>query len=292
VRRGGVLAKLTANILRDPRIGLYVSRLNIDGWFTKWRAPDLGSDLPVHNEYPKDTMHVVGEAGAIIEVLFKSEIDTWLGSLKDGDEDAVIALLLLYLPNLETLSLETASDCKFLRLALEYAQGRSDQGRLSRLHSVNLVSEGLQSFEIFQDFARIPCVRVIRASWIRNWGDPMLVSPTAGECKLESLLFSHCRLESKALHSFIVNTSGLRCFSFVFEEIAFASADLYWIRAGLSTTANDTLEYLQLIRCRQRSAVDHQSGAETSEGDSTQVTTSSSCSDSRRPCLHEDNGDP
>jgi len=55
----------------------------------------------------------------------------------------------------------------------------------------------------------------------------MLISPTAGECKFESVLFNHCRLGSKALHSFIVKISGLRCFSFVFEEIAFTSAELY-----------------------------------------------------------------
>ncbi len=135
-------------------------------------------------------------------------------------------------------------------------------------------------------------MRVIKASGNQNWGSPILTSPTAGEYDLESIIFNHCRLGSKALHAFIVNISGLRCFSFVFEDIDFASADLYWIRAGISTIAKDTLEYLQLIGRNRRLAVDYQSGTELSEEDSTQETTSESHSVSRNPCLHEENDDP
>lgn len=228
-RPGGVLAEVTADVLRDPRIGLYVSRLNIGPWYTKWTAPDQTTALPAHNEYPKDTMHIVGEGGAIIETLFESEIYTWLDSFKEGDEDAVIALLLLNLPNLETLSLMTVYDCKYLHLALELAQGGSDQGYLSRLHSVNLLSAGVQSFDTLQRFARIPSVRVIKASG--NWGSgspwdsvpQMLISPSAGEYNLDNVILNDCRLELKALHSFIENTSGLRCFSWVSCEYILSS---------------------------------------------------------------------
>jgi len=123
VPRGGVFAELTANVLRDPRIGPYVSRLYIEGWFPEWTITDQESDPPVHKEYPKDTMHVVGEAGMLIQSLLELGTKTWQDSFKEGDEDAVIALLLLYLINLETLSLEAVYNCKYLHSALEHAHG-------------------------------------------------------------------------------------------------------------------------------------------------------------------------
>lgn len=290
-RCGGVLAELTARVLREPRIGLYVSKLHIDSWCTAWSAPESESNLPVHNEYPEDTMHIVGEAGAFLEALFESKSSTWLDSFKKGDEEAVIALLLLKLANLEHLSLNAFVSCRYLEFALDYAQGRSDQGCLSRLHSVNLESDSGRSLESLNRLARIPSVRVIKISGTQSWGSPMLISPIAGRFDLDSVLLNDCRLGSKALHSFIENISGLRCFSFVFENTAFASAELYWIRAGLLTTAKDSLEYLQLIGRNRRLADDYQSETEVSEGDPTSASGSVIRFSPRRSCLDDDMGD-
>ncbi len=143
LRCGDVVAEFTANVLRGPRIGLYVSTLHLYGVFTDYTASVVVSDYSaVRKEYSKNTMHVLEEASAFLEALFESKSSTWLDSFKEGDEDAVVALLLLNLPNLEHLSLEAFSSGQYLQLVLEYAQGRSDQGCLSRLHSVNVEANG------------------------------------------------------------------------------------------------------------------------------------------------------
>lgn len=240
---------------------------------------------------PKDAMRALGEAGAIVEVLFKSEIYTWLDSFQKGDEDAVLALLLLKMPNLETLFLNTVEDCKYSNLALGFAQGGSDQGFLSRLHSVILVSDREKTFDTLQKVARIPSVPVIKVIKVvgnRSWRSPMLISPVGGKYSLNTVIFNNCRLASKALHSFIENISGLRCFSWVSGDYDFVSADLYWIRVGISTTARYTLEYLQ-IRCKYGFLAGNH---ESANGETTMVTGSGSQTDSRRPCLHEENSDP
>lgn len=66
---------------------------------------------------------------------------------------------------------------------------------------------------------------------------------------------------------------------------------MYWIRAGISTTARDTLEHLQLIRRKYRPLGVNDPSYYDNE-DSTHETRSESEYEYRRPCLHQENSDP
>lgn len=179
----------------------------------------------------------------------------WLASLTNGDEDPVIALLMLHLPNLSILSIDTrgfmteTNDCTYLHLALEYVLRNPARGLLPSLRTVEVISHGWQSFETCRKFAQIPSVRSIRGSGLQT-GESGILSRNLDNRRstLEKAFFDECKIESKVLHSLIESTQGLRCFGYVFEQdLDYGRPDLYWIRAALSASAKDTLEYLQLF---------------------------------------------
>ncbi|KAL8825531.1 MAG: hypothetical protein Q9191_004355 [Dirinaria sp. TL-2023a] len=167
----GVLVKVLTDVLEDSRKGLYVAHLVIAGWVTSWSDRRITAGMPVESRRYSKTISTSLKQAALTEGYLPPPMRShWFRKFAAGDEAAVIVLLLLYLPNLKEIIIDTRSvqggvnDQTLLHLALDHIRNRSDRGFLSKLALVEVTCHEWQSFDTFIRFAQIPSVRRIRGS--------------------------------------------------------------------------------------------------------------------------------
>ena len=125
----------------------------------------LKDDL--HLRLPDDELELFKQAVKNIGRLTENEVIGWIKSIDEGDEDPLIALLLLLLPNITTLhyqSFLSTQPCidKALELMTEYKPPDS----LTKLRNVRFKGvddvdpyQEYSDFEVIRDSASIPSVR-------------------------------------------------------------------------------------------------------------------------------------
>ena len=98
---GSLLACLLSDIILQPTAALYVECLKIKTTYSRWRVLGL---RPIHAMYPEETM--VRLTQEIADTVPSDQVSRWTTALESGDEDPVLALLLLRLPGITTLDLK------------------------------------------------------------------------------------------------------------------------------------------------------------------------------------------
>lgn len=111
--RASTPAFLLKEVLLHPRVALYVSHLSIGPCLARWQDQEDvderdsydGWPSNRHVPYPDDIMVLFVEEIRKSCILPLDKDFNWIRSVKAGDEDPILALLLLHLPNLTTLSI-------------------------------------------------------------------------------------------------------------------------------------------------------------------------------------------
>ncbi|CAD6590189.1 MAG: hypothetical protein ASARMPRED_004607 [Alectoria sarmentosa] len=100
------LVKFLIQILAKPHIAHYVRRLSLYYWCSKWGdMGDLyGFQASTQSQmYPFESkdLQLLRAAVENSKIVRADEVDEWLQAIQNGNEDPVLALLLVHLPNLE-----------------------------------------------------------------------------------------------------------------------------------------------------------------------------------------------
>ena len=137
-----VPALLLKKILLWPRVGLYVTHLSIDDYQTRWDLPDDVIDEQLyfyHAPYSEDDMKLFIEAICRASSVPPEEVEYWIRTIKEGDEDPILALLLLLFPNLCPITLLIDSDLSYqLPETFRRISETENSPFLMRLTTVNL----------------------------------------------------------------------------------------------------------------------------------------------------------
>lgn len=256
------LEPITTDIIKDPLIGLYVTSLRIEGWFTSWTTEDLDPYLPKHERYSETTISILHKAVHDNVHLCEQDKISWLLHIETGDEGPVVALLLLLLPNLHKLYIRTqhaltlqSNDCSCLYTVLESALKKGPSvPPLPRLDSVELESYGDQSFHTLRRFVQLPSLRIMRGCALRARIDEENLMHTSTESvNIKALILRECDIDTTLIASTIECTKSLECFSYsaihahVGQWNLQTQPDPYWIRSTLLAHARDTLRFLQFL---------------------------------------------
>ena len=106
---GGLLADLLCKIVTDARIGHYVRKIRLHLWNNSprdgWKPDEvfenqLSAGRTRLQRECKTNMEIVEEAIRAIEIIPTAEVDDWLDQIRSGNEDPLVALLLLHAPKL------------------------------------------------------------------------------------------------------------------------------------------------------------------------------------------------
>ena len=160
------LAELLGTLLFNPRAALYVRNISVDGWRDVWDHPNADPECEsCHLPYTDMTMKLFQQAVEDSPFIPKDQVESWIEELLDGDEGAVLSLLVMRLPNVKSLNISRmgASGFHLLTTILHIAQSQ-DTGTLSRLMDVQLSRTSWAMTGWVQAFSALPSVEAIKVS--------------------------------------------------------------------------------------------------------------------------------
>ncbi|KAK3170822.1 hypothetical protein OEA41_002906 [Lepraria neglecta] len=258
--KSGVFPNVLKEILVNPRAALYPSILRVDCFFLEWddyRPAVLKDDL--HLRLPDDELELFKQAVKNIGRLTESEVNGWIKSIDEGDEDPLIALLLLLLPNITTLHYQSflpTQPCidKALELMTEY----EPPGSLTKLRNIHFKGiddvdpyQEYSDFEVIRDFASIPSVRSISGQRLGTDANDLMFSRLfpPSSSNLTSLDLIDSDINPKSLSEFLFITNELQRFNYIPSRLNNLpeTFDPFWIRTALQSNAMGTLKSLRLL---------------------------------------------
>ncbi|KAM0798412.1 hypothetical protein BDR22DRAFT_860065 [Usnea florida] len=243
---GNLMAYLLSDIILHPTAALYVECLDTslrwDGWF----EPLGHKGRSYHPRYPQKMMSRLTQA--VADTIPSAQVSTWTAALERGDEDPVLALLLLRLPGISTLkvSFGRTSQCLFqtLRRRME-GPGLSSLSALTTLY-IDLDHHHLDpECEAISYFATLPSLRSMEIQGLD-------VEQGVGDCayrlqpqssNITSIIIRHCSIRKEALYHFFQGFKALRRFSCDQNFILVHPGSFH---APLLAHCKDSLEYLSL----------------------------------------------
>ena len=164
-------ANLLEDVLLRPRIALYVTHFCIDGFQSQWGVPpDDSSDddewsRTYHKAYPDDVMAMFIEAIQQMDHLLPEDVRYSIEEIKTGDEDQILALLIVLLPNISTIKFEDSVSRFDPEVCYESIRHSAEQTRfLTRLRTLDLGFQGRYAIggtHWFKYLGRLPLVHSI-----------------------------------------------------------------------------------------------------------------------------------
>ena len=182
--RASAPAYLLKNVLLRPRVALYVTHLSIGhpqiGWQDSNNAgyDDItySNNWPKtrHDPYPDDEMALFIEAIRNASSVRRDAVEERIQYVKDGDEDEILALLPLFLPNLTTMTLNNEGNSESFVKTIQRIALDGQQRFLTRLKTVCLQGDfSLDNYDLDMDwlevFCNLPLLHAIHFKSIGIW---------------------------------------------------------------------------------------------------------------------------
>ena len=241
-------------ILLNPRaarypsvlmIGTFKSEWDEDGKHTRRMVPE--SDLELFKQAVRPN----------IDDAYDGMEDEWFTSIDQGDEEPLIALLLLLLPNLRKLRFDSVFEsCFCIEQALRTIMDHEDSASLRKLHTVDLryaatTDSDYLGFNLVRLISALPSLTHICGYGVGSRPDDLYYTPdlTSYPINVTSLRFSECCVNPKSLFDFLWNSRNLQHFEYTPMEPASDTADFdpFWIRSALLAHAYRTLKTLTIL---------------------------------------------
>lgn len=194
---------------------------------------------------------------AVVGFVPSDQVPSWVWAIERGDEDPLLALLLLRLSNVALLRLR----CYLMpfQLLFETMMRILETPRgphLSNLTTLEIDSAESEFSNCFQDwhainvFAGLPSLRSIIAwnVWITDDEDysEYLLPPRSSN--VSSLTFEHSSIGPQRLCELLKGFKALKRFTYVNTYRAQHQFETFWICAALLAHAKASLEYLNLLQ--------------------------------------------
>ena len=260
-------ARLLEKVLLRPRIALYVMHLSIGPILPYWDPSDddnggVGDDEcpnDGHIPYPENVMALFMETIQKPSFMPGNETSGWIKSVRDGDEDPIIALLLTLLPNLTMVTLTNdGSDAWMSQQTILRIAKAEKMLFLTRLVTVNILSETYEGDNVFNwltTFAALPSVQSLHMDHVRTERvDAVFESEyfVPDSYSIRELTFTDSDLHPQILAPLLNSVKGLKVFSYVgpngnLAPDAECCQSQLWIWNALLANAKHSLECLTIL---------------------------------------------
>lgn len=170
---GNWYAEYLITMLRNPRIALYVTDFHPKYALSHWTELDEDPDpeelstchLPYHPAMFDQIEHAVRGT----DMIPSDQVDEWIAKIRHGDEDPIIALLLLHLPSLQTIRYNLSHERmqSKVKTAIQNIVRTGKQPYLSQLKEVTLDFEWqwyrdrTERCNLIQAFMTLPSVQIL-----------------------------------------------------------------------------------------------------------------------------------
>lgn len=220
--RRGAPARLLKAIWNNPRLADYVLKVDIEGWDLTFQGGDTSEANLTRPPYTTEELSLYQSALKERKYVHAPELDEYLSVLSKGNEEPIIMLLLVSLPNLEYLRFVSADILDGADIFRSVTEERPT-GVLTRLTTAHLLAPNNDSDDTFDDFERmahlcsLPSMKEV--SFHRFASDPSEFEDfheidSYINIPVESMTFSRCAIGSKNLFEFLSRCDNLTTFSY------------------------------------------------------------------------------
>ena len=265
---GGLLADLLCKIMSHVRISHYVKKIDLelwncgprDGWNPSavFEKQDRTCSTRLQRNL-KTNMEIIEEAVRAVEVIPTEEVEDWLHQIRRGNEDPLIALLLLHSPCLHTLKFVVPyvrSDSSYLLQTIQRVtlQGPSFKLYPSYLRNVEIVfAEAWESLDFAKAFLSLPSLTSIKTESLfvdgrtHEANSAILPQPS----NVVEMSFRSGFLPHEVISELLRGVKNLKTFAYDFrhlwrDEGYTPSFDCLAVINSIEANAGQTLEYLKL----------------------------------------------
>ena len=222
IRRRCDLSSLVNQILREPWTAVYVQKIILDrlarSWFEHPNEKYLRSG-PTKDLLPFCEQDMSKLRNTVEKCIPSEDWDAiWVQPLENGDEDPILALLLLLLPNLATLTFETTENAFTNSKQLhERVIHRVATKQMSGTPLSHLRHAQVSRLKLLSIAASLPSMKSIHGFEIKvddvdaeTWPD----GSTFPKADLTDLVFTECSINSKRVVSFLKDFRALQSFTY------------------------------------------------------------------------------
>lgn len=248
---GSPLKDLLYDIVVQPNIALYVESITIDTWYDCW---DEGPS-PRHIPYPHEELVRLEEA--VAEFVPSDQVPAWITAIKSGDEDPILALLLLQLPKVAAINLMIMGPT-YQRLFQTLTRILEAPGLslLSNLTNVDINWEESKPDPLHRDwqaintFAKLPSLRTITAwqVYIRNIENDCRYLLQPRTSNVSSLILTDCFIGVRRLSKLLQGFKALKRLTYDGYDFDQQPFDTFRICAALRAHTKTSLEYLKILQ--------------------------------------------
>ena len=241
---------LLKKILLWPRVALYVTHLSIGDYQNRWDDDDL---LSYQTSYSDDDIKFIIEVVRRADSVPRNEIEDWVTAVKDGNEDPIVALLLLLLPNLCTMTLAILPD-SFCRLAETFRRISETKNSpfLTRLATINLdfystSEDDFMAWKWINMSAKLPSVQSIHVEDIRSNNIEDMIRYRQcfkpGSSTIKELVLAESKICPQLMIQLFSSFKALKKFTYSSPDVRF---EPFWMGKALVAFANHSLESLKI----------------------------------------------
>ena len=255
---------LLKKILLCPRVALYVTHLsNYRNSAGYWVPPDDDDDdddddhgklYQYYIPYPDDDMGRFIEAIRRADLVPQNEVEDWIKAVKKGNDDPIVALLLLLLPNLCKMTLVIHSGFCRLAKTLKRISEAKNSPFLTRLTTVNLYFQ-LESDDDFMDWellstsATLPLLQFLLVERIGiDFEDSIKYRQCfrPGSSTEKELALARSRACPESMFHLFESFKGLKKFTYSNLNNSTEPVEPFWMGKASVTYARYSLESLKI----------------------------------------------
>lgn len=216
----GAPARLLKAIWNNPQVADYVLKVDIENWDLAFQDEDTSKANLTHPPYTTEDLSLYESALRDCMYLKSCALDDYQIVLGEGNEEPIIMLLLLSLPNLEHLRFVSADILNGADIFCSVIEELPNQV-LTRLTTAHLQASPNRSyhhiFEALVHLCSLPSMEEV--SFQRFATDPIVFERihTSGPYRnipVENITFSSCAIGSKYLFEFLSRCGNLTTFNY------------------------------------------------------------------------------
>lgn len=255
-RRHSRPAEFLADILMNPRAGLYVDQIWIEGWKDEWDDPATmvsNEATDFHQPYPEQTMQLFEEAIKTSVFIPESEATEWISEIRQGNETNILALMITLLPNVKTFGVERVAACEHRLSEMVRKIGLSASTKaLSRLTEVAVgwsdMTMARNDFDWVKTFSSVKSVKTIQGSLVgqSTTGMEYCFSLPPRWSNVKSLYLDGCNIENKQLSIYLQCVDALETFSYRAAR-QYTPYEPFWLCTALVAHAGHSLKSLEIL---------------------------------------------
>lgn len=253
----GAPARLLKAIWKNPQVADYVLKVDIEGWDSTFQGGEPFEARPARPPYTTEDLSLYESALKECKHVHGAELAEYLSFLSRGDEEPIIMLLLISLPNLEQLRFNCYGILDGANILRSITEEQPTQvlTRLTTAHfqpSNNDPDQGYHDFEVVVHSCSLPSMNEV--SFHRFASEPgefenFHIIDSYRNIPVEKMTFSCCAIGSKYLFELLSRCGNLTTFNYSPgpEGHNVAAYSPFWIRAALQTHCKDTLKDLSIV---------------------------------------------